>query len=105
VSAPDFFRGGQPVNFRIRRVFKLLRHIVIRISRCQLFRLLDRPFMPSAPGVSTNCAPKDGKKLPSLHGHCVRHRQYQFVSPGGGDEGQGDAGVPAGWFNDYGIPS
>jgi len=97
-----FFRGGQPVNFRIRRIFKLLRHVVIRIGGCHFFGFLIAPFIPSAPGVNISCAPKMERAVFS-HGHCVRHRQDKLISPCGGDISQGDAGVPAGRFHDYGV--
>ena len=48
---PDFRAGGLEVDFRVGRVFELLRHEVFRVARRDSSALAMAPFMPSAPGV------------------------------------------------------
>ena len=88
------------MNGGIGRIGKLLGHKEVVLIR-QLSRLVDRALHAFGARCQYKIGTKRSQHHATFHRHRVRHRQREFVSSRGTDEGEGDPRVPAGWLDDF----
>ena len=100
--APDFLGGGGAVDGGVGGVVELLGHEAASApcsARIWLARSM-APRMPPGPGRQDDFRAQHAQEHAALHGHGLGHGQNDLVALGGGDEGEGDAGVAGGRLDD-----
>ena len=98
--APDLFGGGPAVDLRVGGVLELLGHEVLRVGGGQLFRLADGAAHAFGAGGQDQFGAVGTQQHAPLLCSSFGHDQDAGVAAGGGDHGQGDAGVAAGRLDD-----
>ena len=100
--APDFLCRCLYVHGRVCRVLELLQDNRARCFIAQGFRFGDRTFHAVGSGGQDEVGAECFQQITAFQAHGFRHGQYQFISFGGRDEGQSDAGISAGGLDDGG---
>ena len=100
---PDLLGGGAPVDGRVRRVRELLEDDAVRDLGVEFLGLGDGAAHALRAFGQDEFGTEDLEELASFKAHRLRHGQHQLQTPRGGHEGQRDAGVPAGRFDQHGI--
>ena len=100
---PDFLRRGAAVNFGIGEVLELLRHHGIRRGAHQFFGGRDRALHALRCRRQHDLGAEEGQHLAPLDRHRFRHHQLQPVAARRRDEGQRDAGIAGGRFDQHGV--
>src|SRR5262245_22081570 len=101
--APELFRCGLAMDLGIGRVLELLRHERIRNGPEHLFRLGDRAVHALLARREHDLGAERLQQPAALEAHCLGHGDNKAVTLGGTGEGQTDAGVAAGRFDDGGV--
>ena len=100
---PEFFGGGLGMDGGVSGVIELLGHPAVWGIFDEIFGAGDGAFHAfGAWGEDEFCA-EHGEERAALEGHGFGHGEDEFVSFGGGDEGEGDAGVSAGGLDDHAV--
>ena len=87
------------MDFRVGRVFELLRHPAVRGVLENFLRLANGALHALRTGRKHEIGTEHGQQSAALEAHRFRHGQNQFVSLGRRDEGEGNARVAAGRFD------
>ncbi len=95
VSSQKLFRRRLPVNRRIGRIVKLLRHPCVLRLRDNRLGLRDGSLHPLGSGREDELRSQHRQQRATLDAHRLGHRQDELVSLRSGDEGERDAGVSA----------
>ena len=91
------------MNGGVGEVLELLRHDRARDFGEELPRPLHRPAHALFGAGQLKLGAQQGQHLAPLDGHAFGHDQDQGIALGGGDEGEPDAGVAAGRFDQRGA--
>jgi len=85
---------------RIGRVLELLRDEAARIRRADLLRLVDGPLHAERTVGEDDFGAVGGEQPPAFDAHRLRHGEDEAIPFDRGGEGQPDAGIAAGGFDD-----
>ena len=97
---PDLRAGRLVVDLGVGRVLKLLQDECAGRGGGDLLGLGDRALHPRRGVGQHQRRPEGLEQHAALDRHRGRHGQHELVPLGGGDEGQGDARVPAGGLDE-----